>query len=51
MTRKLELELDRHGTEYKSHRKSVSSKLANAVKILEESILLKDEIIKIRNEK
>ena len=51
MTRKLELELDRHGAEFKGHRKGISTKLKEAVKLLEESILLKDEIISIRLEK
>ena len=51
MTRKLELELDRHGAEFKGHRKGISSKLEEAVKLLEESILLKDQIISIRLEK
>ena len=51
MIRKLELELDRHGAEFKGHRKEISSKLQEAVKLLEESIILKDQIISIRLEK
>lgn len=51
INRKLEIALDRQGTEFKFHRHSTYRKLEGAVKTLEECILLKDEIIQIRLEK
>lgn len=45
INRKLELSLDRQSTEYKFHRRAIAQKLADAQRNLEESILLKDDII------
>lgn len=48
INRKLELQLDRQSTEYKNHHKEFKQRLASALRSIEESILLKDEIIHIR---
>jgi len=51
INRKLELQLDRQSTEYKNHHKEFKKKLTNALASIEDSILLKDDIIRIRKEK